>query len=706
MSAGEFPSNANKQAALKRTDAEHRDFARQLAAEKARLIAAQAVAKVGSWETDLLTYLVTWSDETHRIFGTNPATFTPSHKGFLDLVHPEDRAKVDAAFKDSIGRTGTHTVSHRVILPNGGIRFVEERWAAFSDERGTPLRAVGTSQDITDRTLSERALRDSEERFASAFENAPIGMALVSLDGHWLMVNKALCDMLGFSKVDLLTRTTQDVTHPDDVELTREHIRLTAIDRQPFHQRKRYKHALGHTVTAEVTPTVVRDSSGEPRYFVAQIQDITERERNEASLRVQAQMLDSVGQAVISTDAQGAITYVNHFAETLYGWPAAEMIGRNIIDTIAPQSSRAQAEEIWAVLQRGERWNGEIVVQNRDGKPFRVCATDTPVHGLDGEVVAIVGISEDITERTQAVHQLRASEEKFRTLAESMPQIVWITRPDGGNVYLNQQWMDYTGLTLEESLGDGWNKPFHPDDRQRAWDAWGHATATRGVYSLECRLRRADGEYHWWLIRGVPRMDSDGNILEWIGTCTDIHEFKHAAFALKQINRALKLVIEAGTAVIQIRTEGELLTEVCRVAVDVGGYQMAWIGFAADDEKKSIEPMAHAGSDKGYLAESAFTWDADSPSGNGPAGVVIRTGRPVVSKGFGVDGSLEPWKSSAQLRGYAGIIALPLRNAKRTYGVLVLYCADSAPPSDEELSLLEKVANGVAFGINNLRLRS
>ncbi|MBA3646832.1 MAG: PAS domain S-box protein, partial [Gemmatimonadaceae bacterium] len=398
-----------------------------------------------------------------------------------------------------------------------------------------------------------------------------------------------------------------------------------------------------------------------------------------------------------------AITYVNHFAENLYGWPAAEMIGRNIIDTIAPKSSRAQAEEIWSALARGETWNGEMVVQNRDGKPFRVSATDTPVRGLDGELLAIVGISEDITERTQAVHQLRASEEKFRMLAESMPQIVWITRPDGGNIYLNQQWVDYTGLTLEESLDDGWIKPFHPDDRQRAWDAWEKATTTIGVYSLECRIRRTDGEYRWWLIRGVPRVDSEDNILEWIGTCTDVHEIKNADFEVKRINRALKLVIGASSAVIQIKAEGELLTEVCRVAVDVGGYLMAWIGFAVDDEKKSIEPMAHAGNDKGYLAESAFTWDANSPSGNGPAGAVIRTGRPVVSEGFGVDVSLEPWKSSAQLRGYAGVIALPLRSSKRTYGVLVLYCGDSAPPADEELNLLEKFADGVAFGINNLR---
>ena len=119
---------------------------------------------------------------------------------------------------------------------------------------------------------------------------------------------------------------------------------------------------------------------------------------------------------------------------------------------------------------------------------------------------------------------LKKSENEFRLLAEAMPQIVWITRADGWNIYFNQQWMDYTGLSLEESCGHGWNKPFHPDDQQRAWDAWKDATTNNGTYSLECRLRRFDGEYKWWLIRGVPVKDAMGTILKWFGTCTDIND--------------------------------------------------------------------------------------------------------------------------------------------------------------------------------------
>ena len=145
---------------------------------------------------------------------------------------------------------------------------------------------------------------------------------------------------------------------------------------------------------------------------------------------------------------------------------------------------------------------------------------------------------------------LRKSESEFRLLAESMPQIVWITRADGWTIYLNQQWVEYTGLTLEESYGHGWNKPFHPDDQQRAWNAWQYATLNGTSYSQECRLQRKDGEYFWWLIRGVPVIDEQGTVLKWFGTCTDIHKMKLADEALQQSHGVLYKLAEQVPGVI------------------------------------------------------------------------------------------------------------------------------------------------------------
>ncbi|HZM02665.1 MAG TPA: PAS domain S-box protein, partial [Candidatus Saccharimonadales bacterium] len=165
----------------------------------------------------------------------------------------------------------------------------------------------------------------------------------------------------------------------------------------------------------------------------------------------------------------------------------------------------------------------------------------------------------DITAQKQSEEALRRSEEEFRSMAEAMPQIVWATRPDGWNIFFNQQWVDYTGLTLEESYGHGWNKPFHPDDKQRAWDAWQRATQNNERYSLECRLRRADGVYHWWLIRGAQMRNANGEVVKWFGTCTDIEESKQAEEALRRSEEKLTVTLQSiGDAVLATDGEGRV----------------------------------------------------------------------------------------------------------------------------------------------------
>ncbi|MGO9380085.1 MAG: PAS domain S-box protein [Dissulfurispiraceae bacterium] len=161
-------------------------------------------------------------------------------------------------------------------------------------------------------------------------------------------------------------------------------------------------------------------------------------------------------------------------------------------------------------------------------------------------------LEQEVSDRKVAEEALRESETEFRLLAESMPQIVWATRPDGWNIYFNQQWVDYTGLTLEESYGHGWNIPFHPDDKQRAWEAWQEATKNGSPYDIECRLRRADGVYKWWLIRGAPVLDASGTIIKWFGTCTDIDDIKLAEQKLLSQNLKNATLLRAASDGIHI----------------------------------------------------------------------------------------------------------------------------------------------------------
>ena len=141
---------------LEASEAEQRNLVRQLEEERARLVAAQRVAKVGSWETDRLTLSVRWSDETHRIHETDPATFDPSHQRLLALVHPADREAVDSAFAQIHHQGDAHVLEHRLLLADGRIKHVEERWLNVFDAQGKAIRAVGTCQDVSERKLHEQ----------------------------------------------------------------------------------------------------------------------------------------------------------------------------------------------------------------------------------------------------------------------------------------------------------------------------------------------------------------------------------------------------------------------------------------------------------------------------------------------------------------------------------------------------------------------
>jgi PAS domain S-box-containing protein len=207
------------------------------------------------------------------------------------------------------------------------------------------------------------------------------------------------------------------------------------------------------------------------------------------------------------------------------------------------------------------------------------------------------------SEHVREAQALRASAVEFRSLAEAMPQIVWITAADGSNTYFNQRWMDYTGLSLQDSVGRGWIKPFHPDDKDAAVSAWDHAVRTRDNYSIECRLRSADGSYRWWLMRATPLLNPDGQVAKWYGTCTDVHDLKVAQLELARTNLDLKrsraelrLVFDLVPAMIwfkdmnrnNVRVNQRAAKLIGRTVQEIEGQPTA-VRFSADDARLKQE---------------------------------------------------------------------------------------------------------------------
>lgn len=243
------------------------------------LNSAQAISHFGSWDWDILTGQLTWTDEIYRIFGLQPQAFSATYEAFVETIHPDDRDMVTTAVSNSIESTEIpYDLSHRIIRPDGDLRYVREKGVIYRDENDRPIRMLGVVHDITETKLAEEALRESEQNFRSTFEQAAVGVAHVAPDGTWLKVNQKLCDIVGYDEAELLSKTFQDITHKDDLDKDLEYVnQLLHGDLNTYSMEKRYIRKNGNIIWVNLTVSLVRTLDGTPRYFISVIEDINAR---------------------------------------------------------------------------------------------------------------------------------------------------------------------------------------------------------------------------------------------------------------------------------------------------------------------------------------------------------------------------------------------------------------------------------------------
>jgi diguanylate cyclase (GGDEF)-like protein/PAS domain S-box-containing protein len=251
---------------------------------------AQEVSGTGSWVRDIRTGEVTWSAELYRLLGAELGTEVDPDS-FLGLLHPEDLTRVSALLDETATNGARLDYEARVIV-GGEERRVHARGEAEMGRQG-PMRIFGTLEDVTERRRAEHELYELKERFRHAFEEAPIGVALVAVHGTGfggvLQVNRAVCKITGYSREQLLETNFTAITHPDDRALSESAAQsyLTG-EATSYDVEKRYVHADGHPVWVQIRASLVRDEAGQPLYAISQIQDVTERKRAEEQLRHQA----------------------------------------------------------------------------------------------------------------------------------------------------------------------------------------------------------------------------------------------------------------------------------------------------------------------------------------------------------------------------------------------------------------------------------
>jgi two-component system cell cycle sensor histidine kinase/response regulator CckA len=390
------------------------------------------------------------------------------------------------------------------------------------------------SAEGTERKSAEAALGESEERFQAIFAQAAVGIAQIGLDGKWLLVNSRFCQMLGYSEAELRSRTLQEITHPDDGDESLAGRRqLLAGEISSHTMEKRYIRRDGTVFWGRLYRSLVRDHDNEPKYFIAVVEDITEKVQAERALRNSERRLKLAQNAahlgVWDRDLRTNVVVSSGEYARLYGLAPDHLPLKfeEWLSLIHPEDRERIRELMRDTVERTQVWDAEFRVVWPDGSVHWLLGKGTVFLDDAGLPVRITGVNIDITERKQAAAALRESEERFRNMADTAPVMIWVSGPDKLCTFFNKGWLTFTGRTLEEERGNGWAAGVHPDDVDRCVAIYASSFDARRNFQMEYRLRRADGQYRWVVDSGVPRFVSDKGFAGYIGSCIDITDLKH-----------------------------------------------------------------------------------------------------------------------------------------------------------------------------------
>lgn len=332
--------------------------------------------------------------------------------GWMVALHPEDRERVLADWTAASAAGRDVVIECRFVHPDGATRWIEGFAAPHRDEDGQVVGWVGTCLDLTERKAAEAAAAEVGERFRVAFDNAPIGVALLTPEGRWFHVNRALCELLGYTAEELQELTFADITHPDDLagNLERSRKQLAGGDWERRIE-KRYIRSDGEVVWVSLTNEVVRDAEGEPLYFVAQIEDITQRRHTENALREAEERFRRafedapIGMALASPD--GRFIRVNRSLCELTGRSESDLLELTFQEITHPDDLRADIEQAERLLaEELSAYRMEKRYLRPDCSIVWVMLSVSLVRDAAGEPLHFVSQVEDITERKRTQDEL------------------------------------------------------------------------------------------------------------------------------------------------------------------------------------------------------------------------------------------------------------------------------------------------------------
>lgn len=608
---------------------------------------------------------------------------------------------------------------------------------------------VLTLVDVTERVKAREKARQSETQFKMLFDSVNDAIFIHDLRGCFLEVNQAACEILGYSREELLARSIHDIDSPEQQQKLPGRIEQLRRDASAVFETVHVARS-GKQIPVELSVRIAQYRNQPAVLSIAR--DITERKIAEENVAWHAEVNQSLAELSRAVLAQEKISIreisrlvLEHgqrltgsvFGSACYldsqtGYLVCPAITRDIcINDLPPHEDvvfKSRAGLIGWVLEHRQPLLTNTPSQDprSTGIPPGHAAIERFISApamtgsqLVGQI-ALANSPRDYSERDLAVVErlaafyaialqrkkdeqaLLESEQRFRALIEHASDITLVCDRDFSIRYASPAAEHRLGHKPFELLGHSILDYLHPDDRNSATEAMTPTVCdARARCAAECRLLRQDGTWRIFELSCSNLLDEPA-VRGIVIHARDISECRQAERLSQELSRALKTLSDCNRELVHATDETQLLQAMCRLIVETGGYKLAWVGYAENDETQSIRPVAWAGFEDGYLNSLNLTW-ADRDRGRGPTGRAIRTGKLQIAKDIQADQTFTPWREQALKQGFASSIALPLAAAGRVFAVLNIYSTSPDAFASGEIDLLQELADDLAFGIESLR---
>jgi PAS domain S-box-containing protein len=478
------------------------------------------------------------SEEIYRIWGFDPARGVPSRKAALQRIHPDDRDRLNAEVERALAEKKRYSTAYRIVLPDGTVKHLESIGQPVFSTDGELVEVIATQIDVTERKLTEQALRESEYKLRQIFETVPALLWSLDPDGEVTHVNQRFLDYSGMRLENFKHGGWEALMHPDDyAEIARTfyHAIQTGTSYQDV---MRLRRADGEFRWHHVRGEPLRDQQGHIVQWYGVTIDIDERKRAEQALRVSEakirRLVDSNIIGIFFSGLEGRVLETNDAFLRLVGHDRDDLVsGRVRWTDLTPPEWRERDRRALAEL------TSNTTAQPYEKEFFRKDGSRVPV--LIGGALFEEGGNEgvafvlDLTELKRAEQALREGERSLRLAIDGIDGLVGVLAPNGELQAANRQLFEYFGRSLEELKNWGTNDTVHPEDLPRILELVKRGVASEIPFNFELRVRRFDGEYRWFENRHVPILDNSGRIARWYLLLTDIEDRTRALARLEQM---------------------------------------------------------------------------------------------------------------------------------------------------------------------------